>query len=320
MSPVVATINGRPLLTEELRIRAGIPAYAESPQDNLRQVLDQLIDREILAGVAERQGFADDPDVIEAGRNAAIAKLTDEVVRKVEQTPVTDEELQARYDSRFEQFYRPVQVEVASATFPTQEQALTFVRSARRRISASRFDYRGLFQRTAAAHDGKTRQPAWVISLDDGGTLPKPHSDAIFALPDVGALTMPLLADGGWVVFQRTGRRDKRLTPFREARPRLIHDIRRQRRSSALDKLVTEGAARLKVERFDDLLDKVVISVTPPTNANGAQGQRSIQPDVMRRAPTSPNTVSSSRSSSSGTISGASASPSSPSSQDPPTR
>ncbi len=316
--PVAAHVNGRPILIAELTRQAGSPGYGETRAVRLRKQLDVLIDQELYAELAEGRGLATHPDVVQAGKDQSVARLQAELMKQVEAQPVDDEQLRSRYEARYEDFYRPEQVEVATAVLPTREAALAFVRAARRRISGNRFDYRDIFARTARAHGATATLPAWVIRLDDGGRLPKPHSDAVFALPDVGALSMPHLADGGYVVFQRTGRRDRKLIPFEQARLRLVNGVRKERRAAALDAVVAKASARLKVQTFEDLLDKVVMNVQAPTAKKGSQGQRMSQDAVMRRAPTSPNTIRSSRSSTPGTTSGASAKPAKPRTQAPP--
>jgi peptidyl-prolyl cis-trans isomerase C len=97
---VVAEVNGRPILAEAVRQRA------LHDKRTVREALRALIDEELLVQEAERRGLHRDPEVVEAGKAAAIYQLLAKTFEK-EFTPaqVDESELRRLYKHKSRGWY-----------------------------------------------------------------------------------------------------------------------------------------------------------------------------------------------------------------------
>jgi hypothetical protein len=99
--PVVAEVNGRPIVASAIRRRAqrkGLTA---------REAVSELIDEELLFQEAERRGLHRDPAVVDAGKQAAVYRLLAETFEK-DFTPdkVPDADLRRIYDRMRTRWFR----------------------------------------------------------------------------------------------------------------------------------------------------------------------------------------------------------------------
>jgi len=98
---VLATVDGRPITVDEVR------RVVRETELGPRQALLRLEERELLAGEASRAGYADDPEVRRATRQAMVQALLErEVEERVTAESITEEAIRARFETRAEQAER----------------------------------------------------------------------------------------------------------------------------------------------------------------------------------------------------------------------
>lgn len=97
------TVNGQEIGQSELDFYMQMRmSQARGQQVAPAQIQDEIIQMELLAQAAEKEGLANDPAILAEINNARRNALARAVVRKVVlATPVSEEEIRAEYDAKF---------------------------------------------------------------------------------------------------------------------------------------------------------------------------------------------------------------------------
>lgn len=251
-------------------------SYADP--ERVRLDFEQRVERMVLAEWAVRQGYDRRPDLLRE-----IRKLYRGVVlyRQVHQTTdesaITDEEVQAYYESHAELYHRPETVNAGMI------------------LLADRATAEAALQRALAAKGNRAELTRVVreMSIDDetkrrGGSLgyfdrdgkvsrivaagqpePAPVDPALVAA--AFTLTTPFdiypqvveSARGPAVVFL-ISRTEAVHRTLKEATPRIRLDLLNERRDALRERYVVDARARFHVKVFDDAFDHVVVAPGEP--------------------------------------------------------
>ena len=125
---VVAQIGDHVITLGDLEARLGLePPVVRSQYVSLQKrkdFLQKLVQFEVLAAEAKRQGLDQDPEVVEAMKQAMIRKyLMDVGKTEVRGDEVAEVDLKAYYDSNPGLYHKSEQVEVSHILVKTEEQA-----------------------------------------------------------------------------------------------------------------------------------------------------------------------------------------------------
>lgn len=179
---------------------------------------------------------------------------------------VTDEDLQAAYQERQQQFQTPASAVVSEATFPSREQALAF-----------RQDWQGGdFTQAATAAGGIVSERGQVAPDTD---LMEPSVlQSIFEgeLRAVGStsLTNIVQASDGWKVVAVTDLQQGRVLPLDEVRTSLKASLFNEKQAAEGEKFLSSKVAALKpVNKLEEVLaaQKARVGADAPADASGAQ-------------------------------------------------
>lgn len=246
---VLATVNGTEItLGQLIAMTTLLPQeYQQLPDEVLLDgLLDQLIQQELLAEAAE----ANMTPLREAGMaNSARSFLASSMVEEVASAPVTDEELQAAYDSVFADVEPATEYDASHILVETEEEAAELVT-----LLADGADFAELAMERSTGPSGPNGgQLGWFSQ----GMMVPPFEEAVMAL-EVGEVSEPVETQFGWHVIILNDSRTEELPAIENIRGELEEQVRQGRVDDLLTQLTTDGdVTRSEVDIDPSLLRNV---------------------------------------------------------------
>ncbi len=297
---VVASIGEHTITLGEIEARlarepAVVRSQFASPQKR-KEYLTSLVQFELLAAEAARRGLANDPEVLEAAKQAMIRKfLADAAVDAVKPESFADADLQTYYDANPGLFHKPEQVDVSHILVKdsaTADRLAKELRSASEGASAKLVvawnDYVGRYSQDQAtvpylgALGLVSKVPPPGATPADLERLARVPAEVVEAAMGRETFTVgsPVQSPQGWHVLMVTSRVpavDKAFADVKESvRTRLVkreRDLRRQ-------KLVDDLRAAAKIELNEDALRQLPVAAPPPPRGKAAPGQGDLPPGL----------------------------------------
>ena len=248
-SDVVATVDGRSISTatleRELR-RRGPGATKEA-------VLSDLLKFETALARARSAGFDREPEIVSEVEHLIVSRFEERELAGAESAPVTDAEVQARYESESFRHTVPaarragVILLKASPKADPEHQAALALRAATLRAAAMEADDAG-FDRLVRenSEDTATRfrrgDTGWVSERDPGGWDPALIS-ALFALNATGDCTPPVKTGQGIAIARLSAVREAGRRPLSE----VAEAIRYRLRLEARERVAADFQARMRI-------------------------------------------------------------------------
>ncbi|MEO9197025.1 MAG: peptidylprolyl isomerase [Polyangia bacterium] len=247
---VVATVDGRPIHASDVKLQA------ESADTDARTALAALVDAEVLAGQALRDGFYTSFDVVEARREQEARRFI--VTRfEPETAAVPDQAMRRVYDREKLFFDHPEFVEVwnlvalSGKAAPPADKAKAHAQIvelvARAQDCATDAD----FQALASSAPGEIPVKAEELTFPRVGVVEDSFAAAAFLLTKPGQTSPPVETSYGWHLIRLVRHEAERHTSFEAAKPEL--------RASALVEYRQSKLASLT----QDLMEKHGVVVHP---------------------------------------------------------
>jgi hypothetical protein len=234
---VVATVDGLPIWG------SCVTAQAARNRLDRKAALDECIAFELLAREAARRGFAADPEVAEATKQAMVSELVAHEFEAKHATPADMREaIDTVIDRNKEQLDRPelrastfVRVEAPEKTTSPEQDAKA--RALAEKIYAELANETGLYPshlletaKRLVKGTGLTVTDAEFRAATPEALVPA-YRDALFGIPAVGRIAKPARTEWGWDIILWTGgfpalkqsREDVAAQIFPEARRAMFH-------------------------------------------------------------------------------------------------
>jgi parvulin-like peptidyl-prolyl isomerase len=111
---VLATVGSRPITAEDVRSEVERRQKAHQPVPEKSALLQEMVAHEALLQRARQAGLESDPDVRREMENLLIGQLKErELTPRLDGLPVSEEEIQAAYQSNLQRYTRPAKVRLA---------------------------------------------------------------------------------------------------------------------------------------------------------------------------------------------------------------
>lgn len=268
---VLAKVGDRTITVGEFADRLAsqspyLQARFQSPERR-KELLDNLVRFELLVYEAKRRGYADQPEIARARRNAMIQQMIKkEVDEPLEAVEITDEEVKAVYDGNPTEFDRPAQVRASHIFVKDRARAEGVL------VKAKKTDLAGFRQMARQeSEDPKTKDSGGDLQFfaaDAEGQPPAAVRDAAFSLDKVGAVYPELVAEGdGYHIIMLTGKRAAVKRTYEQAKRAIRHKLVRQKKDAAMEALTERLRNEIKIEVDYDALKEVKVEI--PTSAQG---------------------------------------------------
>lgn len=254
------------LLDVERRLNQQAP-YARARYTSLerkKEFLDNLVRFEVLAMEAARKGYDRDPEVIQQMKQTMVRKLmAREVQSLVKLADIGDAEMQTYYEKEKDSYHKPEQVRVSRILLSDEAKAKAVHKELEKAIGADRRNYRKIFSEHARkfsqdegskARGGDLR---FFARSEEGGSQPRPISDAAFGLNKVGDLSAPVETPAGWSVLLLTGRKNRYDRSFDQVKRQIQNRLYREKKRKRTDGYIDDLKSAAKVEINGELLEKI---------------------------------------------------------------
>ena len=256
-SEVVATVDGETITANQLRqamVRYGGTGHRFEGAEAKDALLQELLRVAVLAAMARKSGYEEDPEIRETVRRVLADRYRDDLARQNPVPPVTDDEVRAYYEAHLQDYTAPASARASVIVLKFPAGASVEDRAALRRTAeAVRADAlrgkedKGAFAALARerSNDRETRDRSGDI-----GWLPRGVStyrvepsvvEAIFSLDAVGDIAPLVETQNGFYVVQLTGRNEGRAQPLdsvaRGIRQTLFAERSRRHNAEIIDRL-----------------------------------------------------------------------------------
>lgn len=239
--------------------RTGLPV--DRPE-TVREAVRQLVEDEVLALEARRQGLDRDPEVVEMVQRMMVQKLlAREVDAAVERTPATEAELKEFHAKNTARYATPTMARGQVATMllrTNREVVLQYAAEAVERSRTNRFEevvkrYSDFAQERIGG--GET---GWLVEGQPSKKYPPEVLASLLAISQVGAVGAPVVTDRAVYVVRLVEKRAGAVTPFEQARPQVERDFLAARRQQAQDAFLARLRQSVEVQVEETVVQQVI--------------------------------------------------------------
>lgn len=242
---VVATVNGTDITNGLLdKVMEQVPATQGAPasKDMKREVLEKIIDLELVAQAAVKDGMDKDPDFVTGlemfkKQQLFAIYLNKEVVQKIKVTP---EEVTAYYDKNQDQYKTGEEVTASHILVDSEEKAA----AVKKRIDGGE-DF-------AEVAKAESSCPSASRGGDLGsfgkGTMVPEFEQAAFALK-VGEVSGPVKTQFGYHIIKITGQKAAGVQPLDGVKDKIEKTLLQENQQKAYEDLLAKmrGEAKINV-------------------------------------------------------------------------
>ncbi len=233
-----------------------------------RELLEELVRFELLAQEANRRGLDKSDEVVRTKRQLMVQQMMKaEFEDKVKLTDISDQEVQAYYDSHPEEFNKPAQVRASAIVVRDEQKAKKLLKQ----VLEKREDNE-LFRQLASSQneDPLLRERAGDLQFfsrpsqrkEDDPKVPDAIAEAAFQLENIGDVSPGLVkTEQGFAVVKLTGKRKELERTLEQVRRNIQHKLWRERREAAIEAFVKALRDKAKVDENWALLDQVKLEL-----------------------------------------------------------
>jgi peptidyl-prolyl cis-trans isomerase C len=232
---VVATVNGMEILYEELENahRQLPPQYQKMPLETLYEpLLSQIVDRRMLATIAEKEGFDKTEDVV---KRLAVARrniLAESWLAEQVEPAVSEEKLMARYEADKKNIKGEEEIHASHILLENEADARKVLAEIRNGAD---------FAEMAKQHSKKN---GGDLGFFDAKTMVPEFSKAAFAMK-VGDVSEPVKTQFGWHIIRIEAKRQSEGPSFEQRKQEIRQALAQEAVANTLEEL--RGKADIKM-------------------------------------------------------------------------
>jgi peptidyl-prolyl cis-trans isomerase C len=239
--PPVATVNGSPISRSEFDLFVKDILQGKKQEltaEQKDQVLDDLINMQLLADQAEKDGLQNDPDTLAQLHLLHMRVLADAESQKyIKALQPSDADLKAEYETAIAAMdkteYKARHILVAS-----KEDGESIIKKLK---GGAKFEDLAKSQSTDTGSKNSGGELGWFTT----SRMVKPFADAVVALKKGEITQEPVQTQFGWHVIQLEDTRDKTPPPFDQVKPQLTNQVIRKK----LQAYVADLKKNAKIEK-----------------------------------------------------------------------
>lgn len=212
----------------------------DTNSDLFRRVLDEVIDRKLLAAEAERRGL-DDSALVQRRLEATRERILGDVLIEAQvEGQVSEQRIQALYADQVSQAQTTDEVRVRLILSRTREEAAAVIG-----VLAQGAAFEAVAAQSSI--DDATRFSGGDLGYRTLDVLPQPYADALRDQP-AGSTVGPVQTEAGWAVLRVEDRRRETPPTLEQARPQIVRYLTYEGIRQQLETL----RGRAKIERLLD--------------------------------------------------------------------
>lgn len=261
----IAKVGSTELKTDELRdflllTYQGQMTQVTIPKPDLvakiSGALDQLIDEELLAQAALKQGLKSSLQGVERKQDLAKKYLESQLAKE---PPVTDVQMRDFYRSHGEKFFIPAGVQLREFFVPfTGEKGNTGKTDSAfdlAKVLADRVTKGDSIEALSQKYVPEPYRDRTQIHLYKGGVTEPTDDQKVLTLRP-GQIAGPFRTEGGYSVFQAVSKERSRFIPFYEAKAKIQSFLEARRVEVLRQKLVGQLKQQVPIQRYE--IDKLI--------------------------------------------------------------
>lgn len=220
--------------------------------DLFRRVLDEVIDRKLLATEAERRGL-DDAALVQRRLEATRERILGDVLIEAQVADqVSEEKIRALYADQVRQAQTTDEVRIRLILSRTREEAAAVIG-----VLAQGSAFEAVAAQSSI--DDATRFSGGDLGYRTLDVLPSAYAGALRDQP-AGATVGPVQTEAGWAVLRVEDRRRETPPTLEQARPQIVRYLTYEGIRQQLEQL----RGRAKIERLIDDADATVVAPQAP--------------------------------------------------------
>jgi peptidyl-prolyl cis-trans isomerase C len=245
--------------------------------DRKKEFLDSLVKFEILANAAQKEGYANDPDVQLTMKKAMVQKLVQKRFGEGDPKDVSDADVQKFFDEHKDDFVKPARVRTSALLVAAtdkdkaQKSAQAKKLLAQLKASANKDPQALANLARAESDDAATKGNGGDLGFRSQDEYSKqygaPFAAVAFGTKD-GEDVLVETQQGFWIV-RVTGRQEGVSRTVDQVRPQIASRLQREKRTKEFEDYVKKLREEAKVTVNDAELEKIVISSAPPPGQGG---------------------------------------------------
>ena len=261
----IAKVGSNELKTDELRDYLLLTFQGQMTQVTLPKPdlvakisvgLDQLINEELLAQAAQKEGLKSSFEGVERKQDLAKKYLESQLAKE---PPVSDVQMREFYRSHGEKFLIPAGVQLREFFIPlTGEKSKTGKKDSAFDLAkdlADRVTKGDSIEELSKKYVPETYRDRTQIHLYKGGVTEPVDDQKVLALRP-GQSAGPFRTEGGYSVFQGVSQERSRLIPFYEAKAKIQLFLEARRVENLRKKLVDQLKQQIPIQRYE--IDKLI--------------------------------------------------------------
>jgi peptidyl-prolyl cis-trans isomerase C len=234
----VATVNGTAIPDSQFnQLLSGALNQGQKDTPELRNAIkDELINRELLAQAATKEGLDKTPEAKQAWAQIRQNFLIDlYVIDYSKKHPITDDQIKAQYDKDV------AQLKAAGASQQLQVSLITVASQAEAKAVIAQLKKGESFEKVAREKSIDTSKVqggvvGWVLPVQL-----TPEIGAAVSKLNKGGVTAPIQGPSGWNVVKLDDKRPFKVPTFAEAQNQLRQQLLQQQRIELINKLRSEA-------------------------------------------------------------------------------
>ncbi len=293
--PVVAQGGGVTITADELKARldeqSPMIRASFSNLDRKKQFLDNMLRFELLSKAAEKEGFANDPDVQFTMKKVMVSKY----YQRFFQDPsgarnVPEGDVQKYYDEHKDEFHRPARVHAAHIFFkaeagsPERTKKAAAARKFLAKVLGDEKKNPTAFSVAAreSSEDATTKSLGGDLGLRSQDELEKGYgkelAEAAFELGDNQTSPTVIETQQGFHLLRVLGRQAEVNRGLDEVKTQIAAKLNSQRKSKEFDDFVKKLREDAKITVNDAELEKIAVSGPPAGMGGGMMGPHGASP------------------------------------------
>lgn len=304
----VATGNGITITAEDFKERLDEQSpfirARYSTLERKKEFLENLIQFEVLAKEAERQGLAKDPDVQNTLKKIMVQKLVQKNFQDGPGAEPTEAELQKYYDDHRDEYVRPRRVRVSAIVIPAASGPERAAKAALAQKALAKVRAEEKTKGPAAFAQAVAEFSQDPVSKALSGdlqfrskeelekTYSKPLAEAAFSLKPA-ELSGVVNAPEGFYVLKHMGEQPELDRPFDQMRAQISNKLQRERKSKEFDEWRKKLREAAKIRIDEKALEAVEVQaggVAPGMPGPMGHGAPMAAPPPPPAAPAAPQT------------------------------
>lgn len=276
--PVVAAGGGVVITADQLKARLDeqSPMARQSFQtlERKKQFLDNMLQFELLAKAAEREGLAKDPEVQFAMKRVMVSKYYQRFFQDPEAAKkVPEADVQKYYDEHKDEFHRPARIHAAhvlvAAEGADRAKKEASAKKLLAKILAEEPKNPGAFAAAAreSSDDAATKSVGGDLGLKTAEELEKAYGkelvDAVFKAQDGKTSERLVQTPKGFHLVRALGRQAELNRSFDEVKGQIAARLAAQKKSKDFEAFVKKLRDDAKVKVYEEELEKVSVAAAP---------------------------------------------------------